>query len=156
MLLNFDLYLLSNLMYLSILILYISKTIYRAFPGSPDCRESLCRTEDPCSNPGSGRSPGEGNGNPLQCSCLENSMDNKICWATVCGTAESDPTEQLSMTYKTIYIVFAEFYNFMQISISWCKHILIFYDGFPRWPSGKESAWQYRRPRFNLGVGKIH
>ena len=33
--------------------------------------------------PGSGRSPGEGNGNPLQYSCLENSMDSKTWWATV-------------------------------------------------------------------------
>ena len=41
--------------------------------------------------PGSGRSPGEGNGNPLQYSCLENSMDRRAWWAIVCGvTKESD------------------------------------------------------------------
>ena len=39
--------------------------------------------------PGSGRSPGEGNGNPLQYSCLENSMDRRTWWATVHGVAES-------------------------------------------------------------------
>ena len=37
------------------------------------------------SNPGSGRSPGEGNGNPLQYSCLENAMDKGVWWATVHG-----------------------------------------------------------------------
>ena len=45
--------------------------------------------------PGSGRSPGEGNGNPLQCSCLENPMDRGAWWATVCGVAkESDKQQQ--------------------------------------------------------------
>ena len=39
--------------------------------------------------PGSGRSPGEGNGNPLQCSCLENSMHRGAWWATVHGVTES-------------------------------------------------------------------
>ena len=39
--------------------------------------------------PGSGRSPGGGNGNPLQYSCLENSMDREVWWATVHGVAKS-------------------------------------------------------------------
>ena len=43
--------------------------------------------------PGSGRSPGGGNGNPLQCSGLENLMDRGACWATVHGVTESDMTE---------------------------------------------------------------
>ena len=38
--------------------------------------------------PGLGRSPGEGNGNPLQCSCLENPMDGGAWWATVHGVAK--------------------------------------------------------------------
>jgi len=43
--------------------------------------------------PGSGRSPGEGNGNPLQYSCLENSMDTGVWRATLQGVAESDVSE---------------------------------------------------------------
>ena len=44
---------------------------------------------DPCSIPGSGRSPGEGNGNPFQYSCLENPMDGGTWEATVHGVAKS-------------------------------------------------------------------
>ena len=47
----------------------------QGFPGSSDCKESACNAGDPHSTPGSGRAPGERNGNPLQYSCLENSMD---------------------------------------------------------------------------------
>ena len=43
--------------------------------------------------PGSGRSPGEGNGNPLQYSCLENPMDREASQATVSGVTESHTTE---------------------------------------------------------------
>ena len=39
--------------------------------------------------PGSGRSPGVGNGTPLQCSCLENSIDRGACWAIVHGVEKS-------------------------------------------------------------------
>ena len=45
------------------------------FPGSSDGKESACNAGDRGSIPGSGRSSGEGNGNPLQYSCLENPMD---------------------------------------------------------------------------------
>ena len=45
------------------------------FPGGSDGKVSACNAGHPGSIPGWGRSPGEGNGNPLQYSCLENSMD---------------------------------------------------------------------------------
>ena len=49
---------------------------------------------DPGSIPGSGRLPGEVNGNPLQYSCLENSTDRGALWAAVHGIVESDTTER--------------------------------------------------------------
>ena len=59
------------------------------FPGDADNKESACNAGYPGSVPGSGRSPGEGNGNLLQYSCLENSMDRRAWRATVHGVAKS-------------------------------------------------------------------
>ena len=50
---------------------------------------SACNVRDLGSIPGLGRSPGEGNGNPLQYSCLENPVDGGAWWATVHGVAKS-------------------------------------------------------------------
>ena len=65
------------------------------FPGISDGKESACKMGELGSIPGSGRSPGEGNGNPFQYSCLVNPMDGGALWATVHGVAELDKTEQL-------------------------------------------------------------
>ena len=59
------------------------------FPIAQTVKKSTCNAGDPDSIPGSGRSPGEGNGSPLQYSCLENAMDRGAWWATVCGIAKS-------------------------------------------------------------------
>ena len=59
--------------------------------------------KDMGSIPGSGRSPGEGNGNPLQYSCLGHPMDRGAWWATVHGVLESDMTEH-AHTHKYIQI----------------------------------------------------
>ena len=59
------------------------------FPGSSEVKASACNAGDLGSIPGLGRSPGEGNGNPLQYSCLENPMDGGAWWATVHRVAKS-------------------------------------------------------------------
>ena len=59
------------------------------FLGDLDGKESACNAGDLGSIPGSGRSPGEGNGNPFQYSCLENPMDGGAWRATVHGVAKS-------------------------------------------------------------------
>ena len=57
----------------------------RGFPGGSDSEESACHVGDLGSIPGSGRSPGEGNGNPLQYCCLEEFMDRGAWRATAMG-----------------------------------------------------------------------
>ena len=68
---------------------YIARISYHNFPSGSDGKASAYNAGDPGSIPGSGRSPGEGNGNPLQYSCLENHMDGGPWLATVHGVAKS-------------------------------------------------------------------
>ena len=63
--------------------------VFRGIIDGSDGRESAYNEGDLGSIPGSGRSPGEGNGNPLQYSCLENFMDRGAWQATVHGVAKS-------------------------------------------------------------------
>ena len=57
-------------------LIILSYVVYLiGFPGGSDGKASVCSAGDPGSIPGLGRSPGEGNGKPLQYSCLENPMD---------------------------------------------------------------------------------
>ena len=75
---------------------------YLRFPGGWDSKESTCNVGDPGLIPGLGRSPAEGNGNPLQDSCLDNSMDREASQAIVHGVTESDMTQQLTIrSYST-------------------------------------------------------
>ena len=67
----------------------VTCVFYKGFPGGSDGKESTCNAGDRGSIPGSGRSPAEGNGNPLQYSCLENPMDREAWWAPVHGVAKS-------------------------------------------------------------------
>ena len=72
------------------------------FPSDSDGKESTFNMGDQGFIPGLGRSPGEGNGNPLQYSCLENSIDRGTWWAIVHGVSESDMIEQL--IYICVYV----------------------------------------------------
>ena len=73
--------------------------------GGSEVKASACNWGDLGSIPRLGRPPGEGNGNPLQYSCLENPMDGGAWWATVHGVAESqtrlsDFTHSLTLITK--------------------------------------------------------
>ena len=74
-------------------------------PGGSDGKESVCNVRDPGSIPGSGWSPGEGNGNSLQYSCLENSMD----WGAWWGHKNYDMAERLTLP---LFILGIERVNF--------------------------------------------
>ena len=69
--------------------MYIYIYGWGCFPGGSDGKDSARNAGDQGSIPRSGRFPGEGNGNPLQYSCLENLMNRGSCWATVHGVAKS-------------------------------------------------------------------
>ena len=69
-----------------------------SFLGGSEVKASACDVGDLGSIPGSGRSPGEGNGNPLQYSCLENPMGGGAWWATVHRVAKS-PTRLSDFTF---------------------------------------------------------
>ena len=73
------------------------------FPGGSEVKESACNAGDLGSIPGLGRSPGEGNGNPLHYSGLENPMDRGAWWATVHGFAKSR-TRLSDFTFYRLYI----------------------------------------------------
>ena len=61
----------------------------------PPMQETVYTAGEAHLSPGSGRSPGEGSGNPLQYSCLENNMDRGAWWVTVHGVTKNR-TEQLN------------------------------------------------------------
>ena len=86
-------------------------------PGGLEGKASACNAEDPGSIPGSGRSPEEGNGNPLQYSCLENPMDRGACWATVHGVAKSQTRLSWPEVTKPAKLSF----NFRKPSVSYIR-----------------------------------
>jgi len=76
------------------------------FPGSSEVKESACNAGELSLILASGRSPEEGNGNPLQYSCLENPMDRGAWWATVHGVAKSQTrlSDFTSYIHINVYI----------------------------------------------------
>ena len=87
------------------------------FPGDSDSKKSACNAGDLDLIPGSGRSPGKGNGNPLQYSCLENSMNRRAWWATVHGGRKT-----LNMTEQVTF-PFSLYWNRVDPeSNAWCSH----------------------------------
>ena len=69
--------------------IFVGFIYFVGFPCSSVGKESACNAGDPGSTPGLRRSSGEGNGNPLQYSCLENPMEGGAWWATVHGVTKS-------------------------------------------------------------------
>ena len=106
---------------------------FKGFPVNSDTKESACHAEDPGSHPGSGRSPGEGNGNPLQYSCLENSMDRP--WS--CRIGHDWATNTLTFYIRVLVLIWVSvtlnyIYNFRNIhtytfthTLTWVRFILI-------------------------------
>ena len=89
-----------------------------SFPGSSDSKETACDSGDPSSIPGLGRAPGEGNGHPLQYSCLENSIDRGVWQATVHGVIKIQT--RLSNT-NTIYYampILKDIFSFPSFTVS--------------------------------------
>ena len=74
-----------------------------AFPGGSDGKASAYNVGNPGSIPGLGGTPGEGNGNPLQYTCLENPMDGGSWQATVNGVAKSR-TRLSDFTFTFIFM----------------------------------------------------
>ena len=72
------------------------------FPGGSDGKEPACNATDLGLSPGSGRCPGERNGNPLQYSCLKNPMDRGSWWATVLRIAKSQTRLKQHNTTHTL------------------------------------------------------
>ena len=92
--------------------------MYKGLSWSLDSKESSCNAGDPDLIPGLGRSPVEGNGNPLQYSCLENPMDGEALQATVHGIAKS----WTRLSYWHIYFHFSYVYKQGSSTVKFVHH----------------------------------
>ena len=87
----------------SLFILYIAFCISWGFPCGSDSRETACNAGDQVQSLSGEDPPGEGNGNPLQCSCLENPMDRRA-WRAAVHAVEKSWT-QLRNEHNTLYLL---------------------------------------------------
>ena len=113
------------------------------FCGSSNGKESSCNVRDPGSIPGSGRSPREGNGYPLQCSCLENSMDRGACRLQFMGWQRVDTTERLTHTCIFYCIDHVTMCSCSAMSDSLWSHGL--------WPTRLRCLWDFTSKSTGLG-----
>ena len=86
--------------------------------GGSDGKESTHNAGDPGSIPGLERSPGEGNVNSLQYSCLENSMHREAWWATVHGVAELDMIERFSLSLSNSHVTLGHLCSVVSDSVA--------------------------------------
>ena len=108
----------------------------RGFPGVSDGKESSCSAGDLDLIFGSGRSPGEGNGNPLQNSCLEISMNRGTWWASVHGVARSHKESDMTKHGYTFT------FNPLRVHLCCCKwqDFLLFYSWIIQFSSVTQSC----------------
>ena len=83
-----------------------SLVVYRGFPDDSDSKESACNEGDLGLIPGSGRSPGGGQGNALQYSCLENPMDRGAWQTTVHGVSKTQTRLSDQAQHSTAAVVY--------------------------------------------------
>ena len=98
------------------------------FPGGSDGKETACNTGDLGSISGSGRSLGEGNGNPFQYSYLENSMDRGAWWATAHGVTKSQT--QLTNQHNKYRDTHIYMYIHMYVCLLLFKNVIILHPHF--------------------------
>ena len=98
--------------------------IGNGLPSGSDDKESACNAGDPGLTPRSGRSPGEGNGNPLQYCCLENPMDRGAWWATVHGVAKSQ-TQLSNWVYMQRPLMYWPGSYLSHFQFHSCHHLLV-------------------------------
>ena len=89
--------------------------MHLGFPGSSDGKESACNAGHLGSIPGLGRSPGEGHGNPIQYSSLENPMERSLADNRPRGHKESDTTDRLTVSLLKCTYLICSGYNTVMI-----------------------------------------